>query len=86
MQILETRSEVKVKVTQGLHATLRHPKMHKHTKFGIPTSNNKEICFGHEYSKNKVRGLGHSDPKIVWDTYSPSQDAHTYQISDSYLN
>ena len=37
---LETRSEVKVTVTQGWYATLCHPKMHAHTKFGIPTSNN----------------------------------------------
>ena len=40
--ILKTRSEVKVKVTvtQKWYATLRHPKMHPHTKFGIPTSKN----------------------------------------------
>ena len=40
--ILKTRSEVKVKVTvtRKWYATLRHPKMHPHTKFGIPTSNN----------------------------------------------
>ena len=42
MQFLETRSEVKFKVTvtQLWYATLRHPKMHTHTKFEIPTSNN----------------------------------------------
>ena len=42
MQFLETRSEVKSKVTvtQLWYATLRHPKMHPHTKFEIPTSNN----------------------------------------------
>ena len=40
MQFLETRSEVKVTVTQLWYATLRHPKMHPHTKFEIPTSNN----------------------------------------------
>ena len=42
MQFLETRSEVKFKVTvtQLWYATLRHPKMHPHTKFEIPTSNN----------------------------------------------
>ena len=42
MPILETRSEVKVKVTviQGWYATLHHPKMHPHTKFGIPNSKN----------------------------------------------
>ena len=40
--ILKTRSEVKfnVTVTQLWYATLRHPKMHPHTKFEIPTSNN----------------------------------------------
>ena len=41
-QFLETRSEVKFKVTvtQLWYPTLRHPKMHPHTKFEIPTSNN----------------------------------------------
>ena len=38
--ILKTRSEVKVTVTRKWYATLRHPKMHPHTKFGIPTSKN----------------------------------------------
>ena len=42
MQFSGTRSEVKVKitVTKGWYATLCHPKIHAHTKFGIPTSNN----------------------------------------------
>ena len=42
MQFLKTRSEVKfnVTVTKLLYATLCHPKMHPHTKFEIPTSNN----------------------------------------------
>ena len=42
MQFLETRSEVKFKitVTQLWYATLRQFKMHPHTKFEIPTSNN----------------------------------------------
>ena len=40
--ILKTRSEVKFKVTvtQLWYATLRHPKMHLHTKFQIPNSDN----------------------------------------------
>ena len=40
--ILKTRSEVKVKVivTRKWYATLRHPKMYPHIKFGIPTSKN----------------------------------------------
>ena len=40
MQFQETRSEVKFKVTQLWYATLGHLKMHSHTKFEIPTSNN----------------------------------------------
>ena len=42
MQFLETRSEVKLKVTvtQLWYATLPHLKMHPQTKFEIPTSNN----------------------------------------------
>ena len=38
--ILKTRSEVKVTVTPKWYATLLHPKMYPHTKFGIPTSKN----------------------------------------------
>ena len=37
---IKTKSEVKVNVTQKWYATLRHPKMHPHTKFGVPTSKN----------------------------------------------
>ena len=42
MHFLETRSEVKIKVTvtQLWYATLHHPKMHPQPKFEIPTSNN----------------------------------------------
>ena len=42
MQYLETRSEVKFKitVTQLWYVTLCHPKMHHHTNFEIPNSNN----------------------------------------------
>ena len=40
--ILKTRSEVKVKftVTRKWYMTLRYPKMHPHTKIGIPNSKN----------------------------------------------
>ena len=40
--ILKTRSEVKVKVTltRKWYVTLRHLRMHLHTKFGILTSKN----------------------------------------------
>ena len=37
---IKTKSEVKVTVTRKWYATLFHPKMHPHTKFGIPTSKN----------------------------------------------
>ena len=41
MIILKTRSEVKVTVTGKWYMTLRYnPKMHPHTKFGIPNSKN----------------------------------------------
>ena len=38
--ILKTRSEVKVTVTRKWYVTLPHHRMHLHTKFGIPTSEN----------------------------------------------
>ena len=38
--ILKTRSEDLVTVTQKRHVTPRHPKVHLHTKFGIPISKN----------------------------------------------
>ena len=40
MIILQTRSEVKVNVTQKWYVTLWHPKLHPPIKFGIPTFNN----------------------------------------------
>ena len=42
MQFLETRSDVKLKVTitQLWYATLCYSKMHPHNKLEIPTSNN----------------------------------------------
>ena len=42
MQFLKTRSEVKFKVIviQLWYATLCHPKMHSHTEFETPSSNN----------------------------------------------
>ena len=40
MIILKTRSEVKVTVTRKWYMTPCFPKMHPHTKFGIPNSKN----------------------------------------------
>ena len=81
--ILKTRSYVKFKVTviQLWFATPSHHKMHHHTKFETPSSNN---IRGHDYSKNLVRGQGHSDLKKVCDT-PPFQDAFTHEIWNSYL-
>ena len=84
MQFLETRSEVKFKVTvtQVWYATLPHLKMHPHTKFEIPISNNIRDMLWTRLSLKL--GQGHSDPKMVCDT-PPSQDASTHQIWNSYL-
>ena len=80
--ILKTRSEAKVTVTQKWHVTPRHPKMHLHTKFGIPISKNiGDSTRLNAVSQNGVRGQiqGHSDPIMVRDS-SSSQDASTHQI------
>ena len=60
MQFLETRSEVKFKVTvtQLWYATICHPKMHPHTKFEIPTSNNKR------YTPDTIILKGRSEVKV----------------------
>ena len=39
----KTRPKEKVTVTRKVYTRLGHPKMHPHTKFGIPTSKNKEV-------------------------------------------
>ena len=38
--IVKPRSDIKVTVTRKWYVTLHHPKMHAHTKFGIPISKN----------------------------------------------
>ena len=62
MQFLETRSEgkFKVTVTQLWYATLRHPKMHQHTKFEIPILNNIK-----GYAPNTVILKSRSDLKVT---------------------
>ena len=61
MIILKTRSEVKVKVTvtRKWYATLPHPKMYPHIKFGIPTS--KSIG---DMDRTRKRD-GHTDGRTV---------------------
>ena len=62
MMILETRSEVKVIVTQGWYVTLYHPKIHAHTKSWIPTSNN-EIEF---WIKRALGRSPENDWSVEW--------------------
>ena len=86
MQFLETRSEVKFKVTvtQLWYAKLRHPKMHPHTKFEIPTSNNiRDMHRTWLFYKLGQRSRSQW-PSMVRDTL-PSQDISTHQIWNSYL-
>ena len=63
MTILKTRSEVKVKVevTRKWYATLYHSKMHPHTEFGIPISNNIGDMLRTLFSKPEAR----STPAIM---------------------
>ena len=82
MQFLETRSEVKVTVTQLWYTILPLPKTHSHTKFEVPTSNNIRDMLGTQLFKNL--GQGYSDPKSVRDTLQ-SQDASTHQTWNSYF-
>ena len=64
--------------------TLQHPKMHIHTKFGIPTSKNiRDMLQTQQFLKLGQRSRSQR-PKMVCDTPS-SQDAFTHQIWNSYL-
>ena len=56
--------------------------MYSYTKIGIPISINIRDMLLTQLSLKL--GQGHSDPKMVSDT-SPSQDAYTHQIWNSYL-
>ena len=53
---------------------------------GIFGKNNQQCItyFGQEYSRNKAKGQGHSDPKMVCNTLLP-HEASTNQTWDSYL-
>ena len=68
----------KVTVTQKWFVILRHPKMHLHTKFGIPISKN--IGDMHQFLETRSGQVqGHSDLIMVCDTLS-SQDRSTRHI------
>ena len=93
-QFLETRSEVKVNVTetQGWWTTLCHLKTHlntkfyipPNTKFGIPSLNNIGDMLRTRLFWKLDQGQGNSDLKILQDTLL-SQYASTHQIWNSYF-
>ena len=62
-----TRSEVKVTVTRKWYATFRHPKMHPHIKFGIPTSKNKgDMHRTQSGADGRTVRLLYMPPKFLW--------------------
>ena len=72
-------------MTKNWYMTLHYPKMHPHTKFGIPNSKNiRDMLRTQSILKLGYRSPCHSDPEMVCDTPS-SQDAFTHQIWNSYL-
>ena len=66
--ILKTRSEVKVTVTQKWYGTFRHPKMHQHTKFPSPTTKNIGDMHGTRSGTDgwMVTAITICLPKFVW--------------------
>ena len=70
-------------MTRKWYMTLNHPKMHSHTKFGIPFSNNIRYMLLTQLLKLGQRSRSQW-PKIICET-PPSQDAYTNQIWNSYL-
>ena len=67
-------------MTHKWYKTLNHPKMHSHTEFGIPFSNNiRDMLLTQLLLK---LGQGHSGQKIIYET-PLSQDAYTHQIWNS---
>ena len=82
--ILKTRSEVKVTVTRKWYMTLRDPKMHPHTKFGIPKKKNiRDMLRTQQFLKLGQRSRSQWPKNRMWDP--SSQDAFTHQIWNSYL-
>ena len=54
------------------------------SNFGFLPKILKELCFGHKYSTNLVRGQGESDPKMGCEN-PQSIVASSHQIWDSYI-
>ena len=82
MRVLETRSEVKIKVTvtQISFATRRHPMIHPHTKFGIPTSN-----YTSDMLQTRFLFKHRSEVKVTVTRKWNTTLCRTHQIWDSYL-
>ena len=68
-----------------MYAILLNPKMYLRTKFGIPNSNNIQICSGLDLSRTEARGQGHSDSETVGDTQQPKMYPHIQSILDCYI-
>ena len=60
-----------------MYATRHNPKIHPHTKFGIPTSNYIQICYGLDLTRIETRCQGHSDLETVGDLPGPKMYLHT---------
>ena len=65
---IKTKSEVKVKVTvtRKWYTTLGHPKMHPHTKFGIPTSKNIGDMHRTKWDGRTDSAITICLPKFLW--------------------
>ena len=61
---IKTKSEVKVTVIRKWYATLCHPKMHPHTKFGIPTT--MSIGDMHQTRSRTDSAITICLPKFLW--------------------
>ena len=71
-------------MTRKCYKTLNHPKMHSHTKFGIPFSNNIRDMLQTQLLLKLGQRSRSQWPEIICET-PPSQDAYTHQIWNTYL-
>ena len=75
--ILQTRSEVKFKVTQKWYVTLHHPKLHQPTKLGIPTFNNKRYALDMIFLKTRPEVKVTVTCKWYKTLHHPKMHSHT---------
>ena len=69
-----------------MYATCHDPKIYPHTKFGIPTSNCKQICSGLDLARTETRGQGHSDLEPVGDSPGSKMYLHSKYGTDIINN